>query len=405
MIDHRLSPSAAAPSSDRGAPPHPSARRRASARSRGACLLTATLIVLCSALVAPPAAHAADDDAVTWGVTPSGSAGPDGRLAFEYQVAPGSVVTDWVAVTNESASAQSFRVYAADAKTDYDTAAFTLIGAEQASTDLGAWTSVDEGQASCPDTDDEPEAACVAELGVTVTVEPGSRVDIPFTITVPHDARPGDHSAGIVASYASTTGGEGTTVQRENRVGARIYLRVDGALSPGFGVNGLVTAYDGALAPFTGGIGRVGFEVSNLGNTRVSARPVATLTGPFGVALGTIELEPVRNLVPGGVAHVSAELPGVPPALLLFAEVTVTPVPADGAAAGDPLPAALISSAVTWAVPWSLVGVIALLAAAIGVTVWRRRRSRALLAEELVDYADRIRAEHDDANAREKELL
>lgn len=345
--------------------------------------------------MAVPAAEGDETGDVVWGVQPSSPGGPDGRRDLSYQVAPGTVISDWVAVTNSSAVEASFRVYAADAVTDYDTAAFTLIGADQASTGVGAWTRIDGAEASCADTNDAAEAACAAAVGVTVTVPAGGRADIPFTLTVPADATPGDHAAGIVASYVSgAAAGEGAAVTVEQRVGTRVYLRVDGPLSPGVGVAGTVAGYDGSWNPVGAGTGRAGFEVSNLGNTRVSVTPQVRMTGPFGIELGTVALDPVRNLVPGGVAFVQAELAGIPPLLLLTAEVTLTPVAADGVAAGDPLPAAVTSTAAAWAVPWAGIGVIALVVGVVWLVRWRRRHSRALLAEELAEYADRVRAEH-----------
>jgi hypothetical protein len=163
------------------------------------------------------------DGNVTWGVQPATSNGPDGRTAFDYQVAPGTIISDWIAVTNYSNYAADFRVYAADATTDYDTAQFTLVGAEQASTDLGAWTAVDSGPAECPDSNDQAEEDCAHDLGVRVTLEPGEERSLPFTITVPTDATPGDHSAGVVASFEQTAPDEsGTLVLMEQRVGARV---------------------------------------------------------------------------------------------------------------------------------------------------------------------------------------
>ncbi|WP_375385427.1 hypothetical protein [uncultured Microbacterium sp.] len=334
---------------------------------------------------------AADDGDITWGIHPSTPTGPDGRNEFSFQVAPGTAITDWVGVVNDSSVAATFRVYAADATTDYDTAAFTLIGSDQGSAGLGAWTSIDNGPAVCSDTNDAAETACAAALGVSVTLDPGASKNIPFTIVVPQDATPGDHSAGIVASYATTGGGDGTTIRREDRVGTRIYLRVDGPLSPGIGVQGAVAGFDASLNPIGGGTARAGFDISNLGNSRVSVQPEVRLTGPFGIALGTVTLPPVQNIVPGGVAHVEAELPGTPPLLLVTANIALTAIPAGGIAAADPLPASVTTSAVAWAVPWMLLLIVVVVIAAIALIVWRRRRSRQLLAEDLAAYADEIR--------------
>ncbi|MFJ3407150.1 hypothetical protein [Promicromonospora sp. NPDC090134] len=340
---------------------------------------------------------ATDDREVTWSVQPSGPEGPDGRTELTYDVAPGTTVSDRVSVSNYSDRPASFRVYGVDATTDYDTGAFTLIGADQASTGLGAWTSVDSGAAVCPDTDDDAEAGCAAGLGVEVKLKPGARADLPFTITVPHDATPGDHAAGIVASFRSGgAGGDGSAVQVEQRVGTRIYLRVDGPVQPELAVTGVVAGFDGVANPFGAGSATVGFDLTNTGNTRLSGDPEVRITGPFGIDLGSADVDPVENLVPGGTAHVVAEVPGVAPALLLFADLTVTPVAAESPGKGsdeDELPAPVRAAAQAWAVPWPLAGIVLVLAAAAwGVVAWRRR-SRRLLGEELAAYTERVRAE------------
>lgn len=119
---------------------------------------------------------------VTWSVSPSTPGGPDGRTRFDFQAAPSSVISDWVAVTNDSAVVATFSVYAADATTDFDTAAFTLIGSDEESIGAGAWIALDASE---------------------ITLDPGERANIPFTMTVPQDATPGDHAAGIVAVYTT----------------------------------------------------------------------------------------------------------------------------------------------------------------------------------------------------------
>ncbi len=361
-------------------------------RPAGLAALTAGLVLAALALPAP--AHADPATEVTWSVQPSTPEGPDGRTEFDYAVAPGSTVSDWVSVSNYSSAPATFRVYGADATTDYTTGSFTLVGADQASTDAGAWTSVNSGPASCPDTNDAAEAQCTSGLGVSITLEPGTRADLPFTLTVPHDATPGDHAAGIVASFQSTaTDSTGSAVNVAQRVGTRIYLRVDGALAPSVGISGLVSGFDGTVDPVGTGTGTVGFDLTNTGNVRLSAAPSVHLTGPFGIDFGSASTPPVSNLVPGGTTHVTAAFPGVPPLFLLFSEVTVTPGPGDGAAQGDALAAPVTASATAWAVPWSLLVLVLLVVAIVWGALWWRRRSRQRLADDLADYAEQIRAE------------
>ena len=377
-------------------------------------LASSAVVALASVLLAAPQAPALGDSppvdpaAIEWGVLPSTPEGPDGRGEFSFQVAPGTVITDWVSVSNVGPNPGTFRVYAADATVDPDTGAFTLIGAEHASRGLGSWTALDGAPSSCPLPDEaesaggdaeakraaaEQEARCAAGLGLSIALGPGERADIPVAISVPADAEPGDHSAGIVASYS--TEAEGGIVRREDRVGTRVHVRVDGPLSPGIGIVGPVAGFDAAVNPFAGGTGRVAFEVANRGNTRVSALPSVRLSGPFGIELGTLQLPPIEDLVPGAVTRVSPEFPGVPPLLLLFAEITVTPIPASGLAATDPLPAPATAEVTAWALPWPALLAVLVLALGTAAAVWRRRYVRARLAEELASFADRIREERD----------
>jgi len=332
-------------------------------------------------------ARAADDD-VTWGISPATSEGIDSRSRFDYQVDPGTTITDRVAVTNHSAQKATFRIYATDATTDYDTAAFALLGADQAPTGLGSWTAVDGKAAKCPDSNDDAEASCAAGLGATVDLEPGNRAVLPVEITVPANATPGDYSAAIVASHASQAqDGEGSPVRVEQRVGTRVYLRVAGDLAPAVTMTGVVSGFSTGWNPFGSGTASVGFDLANTGNVRLSATPSVRLTAPFGIDLGTHELAPVEDLLPGGTGHVTGTVEGVPPLLLAFSDITVTPDA--GGLDAEPLAA----STRAWAIPWSLLGLVVVVVGVPWAVIAWRRRSRRLLGQELADYAEQVRAE------------
>ncbi|GGH51104.1 hypothetical protein [Microbacterium album] len=350
------------------------------------------LVALVLGAAAAPATAVESD--VTFGIAPGTAEGPDGRERLEYTVAPGTEISDWVSVTNSSAADVSLRVVAQDGMTDYDTGAFTLVGTSVSSENVGAWTSVGGGASTCP-ADAPDAAACLDELGVEVSLRPGERANIPFRLTVPHDATPGDHAGGIAAIYTTTRAGEGgISTPVEVHAGTRIYLRVDGPLSPGLAVTGLVSGYDGGWNPFAGGTGRLGFDVVNGGNTRLSAEPRVELTGPFGISFGAWTLPAVENIVPGQSAHVAAELPGIPPLLLMFADLEVTPVPGDGtAASADEMPEPTRLSTTAWAVPWAWLTIVVVLGGGTALVVWLRRRARSRLATDLAAYTERVRAE------------
>lgn len=330
---------------------------------------------------------------VSWGIQPSTPEGPDGRDSFMFTVDPGTNITDWVRVTNDSEDEVTFRVYASDATTDYDTGSFTLIGADQPSTGMGFWTSVDGTASACPDAESRQEqAGCAAGLGVELSLASGEAADIPFTIAVPEDATPGDHSAGIVASFRQESASD-DSLQYEQRVGTRIYLRVGGPLSPGLSLSGAVGGYDGSWNPVGPGTGWAGFDITNTGNTRISVLPELHFTGPFGLDLGTVALPAVRHIVPGGVAHVRGEQPNLPPLGLITTEITATPATEPETLPDDPVAGPVTAEATAWAIPWSLLAVIVLVGAAVWLLVFNRRRRRRDLAEELNEYTERVRAE------------
>lgn len=357
-----------------------------------AALGTALIISATAAAAAPLAAEgeATLGSESEWSIQPSTSTGPDGRARFDYAVAPGTTITDWVSISNYSDHPLTFRVHAADGITEYETGNFTLIEPDQASTDLGAWTSVDSGAAVCADSDDQAEKDCARSLGVNVTIPAGQRADLPFTITVPADATPGDHAAGVVAAVESAGAAEASQVNLAQRVGSRIYLRVDGELKPGVAIRGDVASYDGRLNPTVPGSTEVGFDVENTGNSRISVESVVKVSGPFGIDLGTVTPDPVRNLLPGQTAHVVVDVPEAWPTGLQFANIELTPVAADGLDS-DPLPEPSSERAIAWAVPWP---VLLLVAAGVAWFVWRRirrRRDEEVMAAELAAYAEQVR--------------
>ncbi|HEY0248448.1 MAG TPA: DUF916 domain-containing protein [Gryllotalpicola sp.] len=348
-----------------------------------------------AAKTSKPAPSKPAGPAVTWSVSPATATNFDAKRNFyDYSAKPGVTLSDHVAVTNYSSRPIAFHVYAADGTTDYKTAKFTLISGKKTSKDLGSWVSVEGGPSNCPAGQTGAKlTACLAKLGTTVTVQPKTAVIIPFRVAVPKNASPGDHAAGIVAAY--TEKGNGTTaVAVEQRVGARVYLRVAGKLAPSLRASGAVIGFHGGMNPFGGGSASVGFDLTDSGNTRLSAGTTVKVTGPFGIPVTTLTAPPVENLLPGGVAHVQLSVPkGVPRLFLLFGGITVKAQHADGNATGDVLPGSTKASAMTWAVPWVWLLIALVVAAGVVGALWWRRRSREQLAVALHQYVLQVQAD------------
>ncbi|MET7396911.1 DUF916 domain-containing protein [Dactylosporangium sp. NPDC005572] len=303
----------------------------------------ATVVTIAAAvlLAALPTPAVAEDQG--WSVQPATTTGA-ARSWFVYDVAPGQQVEDVVRVTNRAATPQTFTVYGTDAYTTAD-GAFDLLPASRKPTGAGAWIVL--GQRA-------------------YTVEAGRSLDIPFRLTVPTNAGPGDHAGGVVASVVTQqTTGDGAQVNVDRRVAARVYLRVAGQAKPAVQVEQVAVAYAGNTMTVT-------YRLHNTGNLRLSGAARLRVSGLFGVTLGRTPDIAVPELLPGASITVTERIAGIAPAGRLTADVTVDPATADG-----PLPSVTRSTSL-WAVPWTALAIVALLAAGLlGLRWWRRRRANA----------------------------
>ena len=328
-------------------------------RAVRAVLLAA--VAVAAGLVASPVggATAAEGD-VTWTVrTASNDLGAD-RTSYEYAVNPGTAVEDAHVVANGGTAPLDLAVYAADGYTT-EAGQFDLVLGGEESVGVGAWVT-----------------------GATdhITVEPGTSVEVPFTVSVPADATPGDYAGGIVTSLAQPGDTEGITVDR--RLGVRIALRVGGELAPALAVEDVRLGYGGGLNSFAGGDATVSYTIHNTGNAVLSAQQAATVEGPFGwfdAAAGEVDAPP--QLLPGESWEVTVPVDDVAAAVRLAATVSVTPVltdPSGSTTALEPV----VATAGAWAVPWALVGLVVLLVAAALVArrVRAQRRAQRAAREE-----------------------
>ncbi|MGC0422408.1 WxL protein peptidoglycan domain-containing protein [Embleya sp. AB8] len=311
---------------------------RAAVARLSAVLFAITLPLV--ALAAP--ARAADE--FTWGVQPAG-----GRDHFVLTAAPGQTLVDVVGVSNFGDRPLTLRVYATDAVLAAD-GGMTLRTAAEQPRDVGAWIGFDTE---------------------SYTIAPGKRADIPFRLTVPAEASPGDHTGAIVASIkAEATGPGQQRFDVDRRVGARIYLRVAGPAVPRLAIEELRLSYDNPIAMFGGAEAVVCYRVRNTGNVRTTAAAETTVSGLGGWRLGGPARVTLPELLPGATHDVVQHFAGVFPAGRLTADVEVT---------GNPAIVTAKSTGV-WAPPWVLLGALTLLLGtliAYLVKVVRRRRSTA----------------------------
>ncbi|MFD9034637.1 WxL protein peptidoglycan domain-containing protein, partial [Streptomyces sp. NPDC059567] len=323
-------------------------------RRAGSVGLSLFLVLSASSLLPGGPALAADGGKAgkkaVFGVQPAGPKKPDQRPHFSYGVTGGAGVRDQIALWNYGSEPLTLAVYASDAVNTVD-GGFDLLAADKKPTDAGSWIKLAKNK---------------------VTVPPKGNVIVPFTLTVPRNVTPGDHTGGIVASLSGTgKDARGNQVRLDQRVGARVYLRVAGAIKPELTVENVRAEYHGTLNPFGSGSATVTYTVRNTGNVRLGARQAVRVNGVFGSSITAKGAPNLGELLPGNALTVTAEAGGVLPLVRSSAVVSVQPVATrDGV---DPRLPSLTHSVSLWAVPWTLLALLLLVVAGF---LRRRRRRR-----------------------------
>ncbi|GGR30846.1 DUF916 domain-containing protein [Streptomyces roseolus] len=186
--------------------------------------LYALLLSAALPLLGAPAAHAAENGerAVHLAAARLGE-----RPYYVLTADPGATLRDKVTVANRTAAPLTFRIYGADAYNTERDGGFAVRTLKEEQTGAGAWI--------------EPERT-------TATVPPRSAVTVPFTLTVPADADPGDQPGPLVAldeRIAPAGGGVAMGVQRA--VAARVHLKVSGPAVPALAVEDVTLEQDRPL--------------------------------------------------------------------------------------------------------------------------------------------------------------
>ncbi|XVU21239.1 hypothetical protein ACQPZJ_28680 [Actinoplanes sp. CA-054009] len=297
--------------------------------------------VIAAALLLPavPATAAPASGSVTWTVQPAGKNGPDGRRWIEQTLDPGATVTEHLAVRNLGDTSAVFALKAADGYLT-DKGRFNMLPSDKKSVDGGTWISVRQ----------------------SVTVGPQETKVVPFTITVPAKATPGDHPAGIAATIAGKQG----TVQVESRVGFRVLLRASGEIRSEATTDQLQARYERSWNPFRPGAVSLSYTAANTGNVRLPVQGKAEVSTLLGTRSTTTDL---GELLPDGVTTASARVDGV----WALGRVKTTVTLSNGTPA----------TVTTWVIPWPQLLVLVAAAALVLLLRWNGRRRRNHLAHLL----------------------
>ncbi|MFJ9470334.1 COG1470 family protein [Streptomyces caniferus] len=282
----------------------------------GAVLATAAVLLGPAAAVARPAAAPAPPG---WSAAPAPGDGAEpsaqDRPYFYLEGAPGTVLSDWLSLRNPTGHAVTVR----------------LRGSAP-----GWWLSL---------------------ASTEVKVPPHTRATVPFTVTVPRDAVPGDRSGVLIA----TGGGKGSGGGGRDAV--PVHLRVTGQALSALTVEQVsVHGRDGAAV--------IRYTLVNRGNTALTPRLAVRADGLFGPVLRRAPRTLPTVLRPGQGVDLTEKWPDPPGLDAVAIRLTVT---AGGGAHGS---ATATYTVAPW---WAVAGGALLLAAGAGglMAVRRRRRPRA----------------------------
>ncbi|MFD8572067.1 hypothetical protein [Streptomyces sp. NPDC059639] len=260
-----------------------------------------------------------------WTIAPSAGGGTrpaadDGRPYIYAEGTPGTVLEDKVAVTNPTGKALRVTLRGADA----DNSADGTLGLREKARDTGAW---------------------IGFAAKSVKIPARTRAEVPFTVTVPAGATPGDHPGAIVASGGGRD------------AGVSVRLRVSGPTLAALTVEHVHVKNGDSIT----------YDVVNRGNTTLTPRLAVRADGVFGSVLDRRTRTLPVELLPGRRVTLTEAWPGAPALDSVDVRVTVT---AGGGAA---------DSATTTArfVPWGVLGgALAVLAGAGCAAFWYVRRHR-----------------------------
>lgn len=294
---------------------------------------------------APTVAFADDTDGISG--APANEAGADGRTRYSYLAAPGQTLDDLYVARNTGTTAQTLTVFSTDAY-NTDDGGYGLLDTEAEPTDAGRWVSFADGATK-----------------LSIPLEPGATQVVPFTVTVPADASPGDHAAGLVISVTSPNG----QLLVDRRVATRLYVRVPGDLQPALTISNLEASYAHSLNPIDG-VTTVTYTVKNTGNVALGAHMVIGAKALFGIGAGELLREELAEMLPGATRTVSFDVAGVGQYGYLNPYVRLVPSVEQNASSPGVL-REVSRDTVIFAMPWWL-----LIGLALAGLIWVVRRLR-----------------------------
>jgi len=291
--------------------------------------------------------------------TPTGQI-DKGRSRFTFQLQPGESGQDQIYVMNMGSQPILLTLYSADARSLVD-GTFDVDTLDQAPKDVGSWVKFANGATS-----------------TTIALKNQQSMVVPFTVTIPANAQPGDHVGGIAVQSGGLGAGQ---IKVAQRIVTRLYARVPGALTPQLTVSNLTTSYTPSINPFAGTV-NMSFTISNPGNVSLSADVTTSASTVFGIPVGSEATSQVSEMTPGTTRAYSVTVPNVGQWVMLNPKVVLVPR-VDKDALNPGAMSVVTRDTQMWVVPYTWLVLLVLIAAVISGIRSRRASSRRQVASWL----------------------
>ncbi len=243
-----------------------------------------TLLIVTGAILGAPAVACAGVGESSFAVRPTtyDPTLPATKSYFVFAARPGQVLSAKVRVTNTGGRVGTALVYPVDATTGQTSGTVYRLRTDPRK-DVGSWIQLQRAR---------------------IALGPGSSVVIPFSITVPRDARGGDHIGGIVAENAALTRSKATgalQIQIRHLTIAAVVVQVRGSA-------GTRLAATGLRAHGEHGYQYLYLHLENLGGLAMKPRGSVVVTDASGAVVATRGFQ-LDTFVPGTAIDYPVLLP------------------------------------------------------------------------------------------------
>ncbi len=270
------------------------------------------------------------------------------RRQFNYELKPGDTKTDSIIVENNNNAPLALLLYGADA-THSNQGSFALVNRTATQRTVGSWVTFKDS---------------------TVTLKPGEKREIPFTITMPANITPGNYAGGIAAettavqdqTKSGTSGGTGAGVVISSRLVVKLFIAVPGEKTVKYNW----TDFSRIVAP--NNKQRFNFSYSNDGNAAIAVEAKIDFTSLFGDPAEEVKI-PGTTLLQNEKVTIPYDWDKEPFFGYYTATATTTFWEYDVANNQNINPVNMTKTITFWIIPWNIAAVVIAIIAIILIYV------------------------------------